>query len=49
MDELVDLASKAHAPEVGQLDAELTAIATYVLLGELVRRTGFQPVEAYAE
>ena len=44
---LIDLANKAHSTNVSQEDAELTVVGTYVLLGELGRRTGFVPVARY--
>ena len=44
---LIDVANKAHSTDVSQADAELTVVGTYVLLGELGRRTRFVPVERY--
>ena len=44
---LIDLTNKAHSPDVSQEDAELTIVGTYLLVGELGRRTGFVPVERY--
>ena len=45
--DLYDLCSEGHDYEVTQQDAELAAVSTYVLLGELARRTGFVPIERY--
>ena len=44
---LIDLANKAHDVDVSHEDAELVVVGTYVLLGELGRRTQFAPVENY--
>jgi len=41
---LNELDSKAHAP-VTREDARLAAIATYVVVGEIVLRTDMQPVD----
>ena len=46
---LIDLTNKAHDVDVPQEDAELAAVGTYVLLGELGRRTRFVPVKDYDE
>ena len=46
---LIDLANKAHDADVSQEDAELVVVGTYVLLGELGRRTQFAPVANYDE
>ena len=45
---LLELQSTAHA-QVQKEDARSIAIATYVVLGELVLRTDMQPVEEYGE
>ena len=45
---LIDLANKAHDADVSQEDAELAVIGTYLLVGELGRRTNFVPVEHYS-
>lgn len=43
---LISLQSKAHQ-QIRKQDALSTAIATYFVLGELIRRTDCQPVEEY--
>lgn len=47
LDQLTDVASKGHDPEVTREDASLVVISTYTLLGELIRRTGLSPVVVY--
>ena len=44
---LIDLINKAHDADVSQEDAELAVIGTYLLVGELGRRTDFIPVDCY--
>jgi hypothetical protein len=43
---LIPLQSEAHDP-IGLSDAQSIAIATYVLVGEVVRRTDLKPIEEY--
>ena len=45
---LIDLTNKGHDAGVAQEDAELAVVGTYVLLGEIGRRTDFVPVEHYS-
>jgi len=44
---LISLQSKAHQ-QISRHDALSVAIATYFILGELLRRTDFKPVEEYS-
>ncbi len=47
LDSLSNLDSKAHDFEITQDDARFAVVSTYLLLGELFRRTGFEPVTGY--